>query len=1398
MRRKWMKFARTALALTVAWQAAAAWVGTDRAEAARTGQWTWESVGSGAVESSQALTFDLAVHDNEPYLFYSVGSGGGMGRVKAWNGSSWATIGGDFVSSDDIGSASIDIGQNGQIYVAYTNRNGYPYSAVVRKLDGESWAELGGGGSLSAPEGAGYTGVAAGPGGNPFMYYQEMLGSQQTFVRQFDGTAWTTAAAVSGINSNLPELTTNPSGQPAMIFADGSTGYYMAKAIIYDGSAWQTLGNDQFSGVSAQYATLRFASDGTAYAAFYTGNAPDNGVAYLYKLVAGTWQPLAQWDMHGLKKAALAIDPLTDAPFVAYVDRNGIAQVKQWNGAALADTAPLDGLVVNPDGLDMAFGDDGKAYLAFVDGLGQPNVVRYALETTPPALVSITPEAGATNASASAMLTATFNESIKKVPGHVIEICATASTDCQQVDAGSANVLTAGAIASIDMPVDLRGLTSYRAVAEAGAFADLNGNPAPEIEWTFTTAATVPDAPEVIDVIPDDGQAFVLFNAPDNGGSEILYYTVTAHPVSGGSDIVQDTTDMVYTMTGLTNGVSYTISVTAMNSIGRSATSEFRTVVPFTVPGAPTITRIESGITDTKVYFTPPASDGGRLITSYSVEALQEGVAKKSTSGSTSPIIVSGLVRGETYSFRVKALNVKGDSGWSAAVTGTQLTVPGAPTNVTAIGGNAQATVTFTPPVSDGGSPITGYRVDSIPYNPFEYPVSEIVGADKTSAVLTGLRPGAMYHFKVVTLNGIGESSEAQTTLWTTLAKEPAVPFNLVASAWNAKATVSFDEPDNGGNTITNYRVTAWIDDVEAGWAEGSSSPIEVTGLENGTTYTFTVEAYNENGWSAASSPSAAVTPSAVPGVPTNVTATAGDGTATVTFTAPANNGGSPITGYTVMASPGGAQLHLEADKREAQFTGLTNGTAYTFTVVATNLRGNSAASSPSAAVTPHGSTPPITSGSGSTELSFSYKVIVSAGDVSLGDLEVISVANTDGGYEEQLSLSAAFVQQAVDKLSKTGLSQLTLTIPGGNGHPPLTVSMPAEAAQALADAGVSLSIATTAAEVRVPADSLRSWGRELVLSIASVSDADQSSKLSEQASGESSVRDVAGNGKVTVIGAPVTIETNLRGEGRGITLLLPFDGAAPSEEQLRNIGVYIVHEDGTKELVKGRTASYGNPERPAYAFDVAKFSTFAIVNVEGWDTFAQRDSAKPYMSGFANNMFQPDKELTRAELATILSRLYANKLQATTQAAAPITFKDVPASHWAKNAIEAAAKLGLMKGMPDGSFQPDKPMTRAEMATIVASLLTASSGSANAAPSADIAGHWAEASILKAKAAGIMTGFKDGSFRPDKALSRAEAVTIINRLIGRKPSTASAPLYKDVSATYWAYGDIQAAAGAQ
>jgi hypothetical protein len=196
----------------------------------------------------------------------------------------------------------------------------------------------------------------------------------------------------------------------------------------------------------------------------------------------------------------------------------------------------------------------------------------------------------------------------------------------------------------------------------------------------------------------------------------------------------------------------------------------------------------------------------------------------------------------------------------------------------------------------------------------------------------------------------------------------PGAPTGVTASAGNGSATVSWTAPSsNGGSAITSYTVTPFIGSTAQTPKTVTGSPpatsTTVTGLTNGTSYTFTVTANNANGSGPASAPSSAVTPSTVPAAPTGVTATAGSGSAIVSWTAP-NNGGSTITTYTVTPFIGStAQTPVTVTGNppatSTTVTGLTNGTSYTFTVTAANANGTGPASAPSNAVTPSAPTVP-------------------------------------------------------------------------------------------------------------------------------------------------------------------------------------------------------------------------------------------------------------------------------------------------------------------------------------------------------------------------------------------------------------------------------------------------------
>ena len=456
---------------------------------------------------------------------------------------------------------------------------------------------------------------------------------------------------------------------------------------------------------------------------------------------------------------------------------------------------------------------------------------------------------------------------------------------------------------------------------------------------TVATPASAPIAPTNVVAVAGNTQATVSFTAPSSGGSPITGYIVTISPT--GETRTASSSPVV--ITGLTNGQGYSFTVTAVNAIGKSETSTASgSVTPATTPSAPTITSASVSGGAATIAFNAPSSNGGSAITSYVVLSSPGGLT---ATGSTSPIVVPGLVTGQPYQFTVYAVNSVGNGDTS---TLSQVLVsalkPDAPISVSAVAGNETATVSFSPPVSNGGSAITSYTVTASPGG-------ETRTVTSSPANFTGLTIGQAYTFTVTSTNAIGTSVSSSASTPVTPTAPPSAPLHVVAVATSGAATISFDTPTStGGTPITGYIVIPSPTPVGGPTSfTTSGSPLIISGLTNGTAYTFTVKAVNAAGTSIASSASASVTPATIPDTPTSVVATPMNGGASVAFVVPAGNG-SLVTSYTVTASNGST---MTGSSSPIIFNNLTNGTPYTFVVTAVNGVGVSDTSLPSVAVTP-------------------------------------------------------------------------------------------------------------------------------------------------------------------------------------------------------------------------------------------------------------------------------------------------------------------------------------------------------------------------------------------------------------------------------------------------------------
>jgi len=269
-------------------------------------------------------------------------------------------------------------------------------------------------------------------------------------------------------------------------------------------------------------------------------------------------------------------------------------------------------------------------------------------------------------------------------------------------------------------------------------------------------------------------------------------------------------------------------------------------------------------------------------------------------------------------------------------------------------------------------------------------------------------------------------STTAGTVSVTVNIAVPGAPTSIFAVPGATKAIVSFSAPAfNGGNPITGYTVTsspAGGTDLQAGTTATTHT---VTGLTNGTSYTFTVTANNGTFSSSASAASGSVVPVATPDAPTGAAAVASPGQAVVSFLPPAFNGGSAITGYTVTSTPG--NIAVSGVASPITVTGLINATAYTFTVTATNSAGIGAASDTSAPVTPYSAEAPVLHVStlvngavtNNATLNVAGKVTSGNGIASLKLNGATVAVNPDGSFSTAVTLVAG--ANTIDILATDG-----------------------------------------------------------------------------------------------------------------------------------------------------------------------------------------------------------------------------------------------------------------------------------------------------------------------------------------------------------------------------------------
>ena len=435
----------------------------------------------------------------------------------------------------------------------------------------------------------------------------------------------------------------------------------------------------------------------------------------------------------------------------------------------------------------------------------------------------------------------------------------------------------------------------------------------------------VPDYPVITAITARDTEVDLTWSTVTTpSGVSISGYRIYRND-DGVHTFIGSTANRTYTATGLTNGVTYTFSVSAYNNTYEGERSTGASSTPITTPGAVT----NLGVTDNEdlsatLTWTNPTSTNARPV--EQIHVLVDGVSAKVLAASATSTTVTGLTA-TSHAFAVKARNI---IGFGTAATTTQ-TVTGtypanAPTGLIAEPANGSVALSWTASSADATHPRTGYRI----YQQNAGVMTLVGTTTATSYQVTGLDNGTSYSFQVTAYGSGGESTYTDLASATPLGA-PAVT-GLSATAGDSTITLDW-------NTVTSTS-SAPVDEIivsRGGTIVDTLSASATTytsgTLTPGTTHTFTVRARN-----AVTTGSAATATVTIyrPSVAPNVTATPGDESVTLTWPAVSSTTGAPVVGYRVYEEIGGVATLVGALAGTTyEVTGLTNGAEYRFAVSA-------------------------------------------------------------------------------------------------------------------------------------------------------------------------------------------------------------------------------------------------------------------------------------------------------------------------------------------------------------------------------------------------------------------------------------------------------------------------------
>lgn len=645
---------------------------------------------------------------------------------------------------------------------------------------------------------------------------------------------------------------------------------------------------------------------------------------------------------------------------------------------------------------------------------------------------------------------------------------------------------------------------------------------------------------------------------------------------------------------------------------------------------------------------------------------------------------------------------------------------------------------------------------------------------------LTG-DPGTVITIKAIAVK-TGMTDSGTLTKQYTIAE----PGSLIITATpdNEKITLSWDAIPDAVAYLVYDSENVYVGDGTS--VTDSIYGYTASGLTNGTPYTFTVKALDAE-WRVTHSAQASATPRTVPGVPTGVTAAAGNGQATISFTAPADNGGSDITGYIVTSSPGG--ITANGATGPITVTGLTNGTEYTFTVTAVNIAGNGPASSASNAVTPHA---PSSGGSHSnnntTNTGTTTGTTTSTTELIInGQVQNAGTTTTTTVENQTVTTITVDDKKIEEKLNAEG-NNATVVIPVTKNSDVVVGELNGQTVKNMETKEAVLEIKTENVTYTVPASQINidnvsaQIGQQVELKDIKVS-------ITIAAPPQDTVRiveDTANKNNYQVVVKPVEFNITCTSGSKTVDVskfngyvermvAIP-DGVDPSKITtgiVLNADGTFSHVPTTIVVIDGKyyakissltNSTYSVIWNPKTFKDVENHWAKAAVNDMG---------SRLVISGVGDSKFEPNRAVTRAEFAAIVVKSLGLMRPGTGKN----TFKDVTKDAWYYDAVSIASQYGIISGYGSGKFGPNDRITREQAMTMIARAmkitglkvdLTAGEAGKLIAGfgDEDESAAYAVSSIAVCVKTGIVSGRNGNMIAPKDNITRAEVAVIVRSLL--------------------------------